>query len=94
MVPIPSRRRTRRRNDYREPSRYRDRCTRSKTFYRDGLGCSIDKDYPTFVSLDLGDGSSSLALNEREAAAQDAGVPSEGSGFPGVSFDLGRPLRL
>ena len=49
---------------------------RSKTFYSDGLGCSIDKDYPTFVSLDLGDGSSSLALYEREAAANDAGVPS------------------
>lgn len=59
---------------------------RSKTFYGDGLGCSIDKDYPTFVSLHLGDGSSSLALYEREAAAQDAGVSSEGSGFRGVSF--------
>ena len=34
----------------------------------------------------LGEGSSSLALYEREAAAQDAGVPSEGSGFRGVSF--------
>jgi uncharacterized protein len=59
---------------------------RSKTFYRDGLGCSIDQDYPKFVSFDLGDGSSSLALYEREAAAQDAGVSSEGSGFRGVSF--------
>ena len=59
---------------------------RSKTFYGDGLGCSIDKDYPTFVSFDLGDGSSSLALYEREAAAHDAGVSSEGSGFRGVSF--------
>jgi hypothetical protein len=38
------------------------------------------------VSFDLGDGSSSLALYEREAAAQDAGVSSEGSGFRGVSF--------
>lgn len=59
---------------------------RSKTFYRDGLGCSIDQDYPKFVSFDLGDGSSSLALYEREAAAQDAGVSSEGTGFRGVSF--------
>ena len=38
------------------------------------------------MSFDLGDGSSSLALYEREAAAQDAGVSSEGSGFRGVSF--------
>ena len=38
------------------------------------------------MSFDLGGGSSSLALYEREAAAQDAGVSSEGSGFRGVSF--------
>jgi predicted enzyme related to lactoylglutathione lyase len=38
------------------------------------------------VSLNLGDGSSSLALYEREAAAQDAGVSPDGSGFRGVSF--------
>jgi hypothetical protein len=59
---------------------------RSKAFYGDGLGCAIDKDYPNFVSFDLGDGSSSLALYEWEAAAQDAGVSPEGSGFRGVSF--------
>jgi uncharacterized protein len=59
---------------------------RSKRFYGDGLGCRIDQDYPHFVSFDLGDGSSSLALYPREAAAQDAGVSSEGSGFRGVSF--------
>jgi predicted lactoylglutathione lyase len=38
------------------------------------------------VSFKLGEGSSSLALYEREAAAQDAGVSSKGSGFRGVSF--------
>jgi catechol 2,3-dioxygenase-like lactoylglutathione lyase family enzyme len=59
---------------------------RSKRFYGDGLGCTIDQDQPNFVSFDLGDGSSSLALYEREAAAGDAGVSSEGSGFRGVSF--------
>jgi len=58
---------------------------RSKKFYAD-LGCAIDQDYPSFVSFKLGDGSSSLALYEREAAAQDAGVSSEGSGFRGASF--------
>ncbi|HKX25738.1 MAG TPA: VOC family protein [Actinomycetota bacterium] len=59
---------------------------RSKTFYGEGLGCTIAQDHPSFVSFDLGEGSSSLALYEREAAAQDAGVSSEGSGFRGVSF--------
>src|SRR5262252_6575966 len=59
---------------------------RSKKFYADGLGCAIDKDYPSFVSFSLGGGSSSLALYEREAAAKDAGVSAEGSGFRGVSF--------
>jgi catechol 2,3-dioxygenase-like lactoylglutathione lyase family enzyme len=59
---------------------------RSKKFYGEGLGCTIEQDYPGFVKLNLGEGSSSLALYPREAAAQDAGVSAEGSGFPGVSF--------
>jgi uncharacterized protein len=59
---------------------------RSKKFYGEGLGCTIDQDYPHFVSFNLGDGSSSLGLYEWETAAQDAGVSSEGSGFRGVSF--------
>jgi predicted enzyme related to lactoylglutathione lyase len=59
---------------------------RSKKFYGEGLGCAIDQDYPQFVLFNLGEGSSSLALYQREAAAQDAGVSSEGSGFRGVSF--------
>jgi catechol 2,3-dioxygenase-like lactoylglutathione lyase family enzyme len=59
---------------------------RSKAYYADGLGCTIEQDYPGFVRLGLGEGSSSLALYPRDAAAQDAGVPSEGSGFRGVSF--------
>jgi predicted lactoylglutathione lyase len=59
---------------------------RSKKFYAEGMGAAIDQDYPGFVSLGLGGGSSSVALYERGAAAQDAGVPPEGSGFRGVSF--------
>jgi predicted enzyme related to lactoylglutathione lyase len=59
---------------------------RSKKFYGEGLGCAIEQDYPHFVSFNLGEGSSSLVLYQREAAAQDAGVSSEGSGFRGVSF--------
>lgn len=59
---------------------------RAKTFYGDGLGCKLDKDFPTFVSFDLGEGSSELALYGWGAAAEDAGVPPDGSGFRGVSF--------
>src|SRR5262249_47426585 len=59
---------------------------RSKAFYGEGLGCAIEQDYPNFVKFSLGQGSSSLALYQREAAAQDAGVSSEGSGYRGVSF--------
>ena len=59
---------------------------RAKTFYVEGLGCEIDQDHPGFVRCRLGEGSSMLALYPREAAAQDAGVSAEGSGFRGVSF--------
>jgi len=58
---------------------------RSKKFY-ESLGCSLNQDHSNFVSFKLGAGSSSLALYEWEAAAQDAGVSSEGSGFRGASF--------
>jgi catechol 2,3-dioxygenase-like lactoylglutathione lyase family enzyme len=66
---------------------------RSKRFYGEGLGCTIDQDYPNFVSFNMGEGSSSLALYEWEAAAQDAGVSSAGSGFRGVSFHYIVPSR-
>jgi uncharacterized protein len=66
---------------------------RSKKFYGEGLGCTIDQDYPQFVSFNMGEGSSSLALYEWEAAAQDADVSSEGSGFRGVSFHYIVPSR-
>ena len=57
---------------------------RSRKFYA-GLGATIEQDYPNFVLLSL-DGGSGLALYERSAAAADAGVSPEGSGFRGVSF--------
>ncbi len=59
---------------------------RAKRFYAEGLGAAIKQDYPGFASLSLGEGSSSLALYEWDAAAKDAGVSPEGSGFRGVSF--------
>jgi uncharacterized protein len=58
---------------------------RSKAFY-EAMGCKVDKDYPTFVELVLGDGPPSLALYPRDAAAQDAGVSPDGSGFRVTSF--------
>ena len=58
----------------------------SRKFYAEGLGCAIEKEFPNFVSVSLGDGSPQLAIYERAAAAQDAGVPAEGSGFTGISF--------
>ncbi len=58
---------------------------RAKKFYVEGLGAEVDQDFPGFARCKLGDGSG-IALYEWDAAAQDAGVPPEGSGFRGVSF--------
>jgi len=66
---------------------------RSKKFYTEGLGAAATQEYPGFALLSLGEGSSSLALYEREAAAAEAGVPAEGSGFRGVSFHHIVPSR-
>jgi uncharacterized protein len=60
----------------------------AKTFYTEGLGATIQQEYPGFVKRNLGEGSSSLALYEWDAAAEDAGVSPEGSGFRGVSFHV------
>lgn len=64
---------------------------RSRDFYA-ALGAEVHKDAGHFVLLGFGEGSA-IALYPREAAAQDAGVPAEGSGFGGVSFHrtLGAP---
>lgn len=59
---------------------------RAKKFYAEGLGCELEQEFPGYVKLGLGEGSSSLVLYEWEAAAQDAGVSAEGSGFRGASF--------
>jgi catechol 2,3-dioxygenase-like lactoylglutathione lyase family enzyme len=62
---------------------------RAKKFYGEGLGFKIEKDTRNFVSFTMGDGDGpQLALYEWEAAAQDAGVSPEGSGFRGASFHL------
>jgi catechol 2,3-dioxygenase-like lactoylglutathione lyase family enzyme len=58
----------------------------AKKFYAEGLAAEVEQEFPNFVKLNLGEGSSSLALYEWDAAAKDAGVSPEGSGFRGVSF--------
>jgi uncharacterized protein len=50
----------------------------AKKFYAEGLGAAIEQDYPGFVKLNLSEGSSSLALYEWDAAAEDTGVSPEG----------------
>jgi len=53
----------------------------TKRFYREGLGCAIDKHFPGFVSFKLGAGSSSLGLYKWDGLAKDAGVAATGNGF-------------
>ncbi|MCI0686962.1 MAG: VOC family protein [Sporichthyaceae bacterium] len=60
---------------------------RSKQFYGEGLGCTIEQDQPQYVSFSLGEGSSALSLYPRRALAHDAGVDAQGSGFAGVTFN-------
>jgi tRNA-Thr(GGU) m(6)t(6)A37 methyltransferase TsaA len=61
----------------------------SEAFFGEGLGCKLARAFPNFVQFDLGDGSSSLALFEWDAAALDVGVPSEGSGLLAASDRIG-----
>jgi catechol 2,3-dioxygenase-like lactoylglutathione lyase family enzyme len=60
---------------------------RSKKFYSEGLGCTIDQDHPGFVSLKLGDGPVKLGLYTLDALGADAGVSAGGSGFRGVTLN-------
>lgn len=66
---------------------------RAKKVYADGLGFRIDKDTRDFISFELGEGSPLLALYEWDAAARDAGVSADGSGFRGASFHLNPASR-
>jgi uncharacterized protein len=54
---------------------------RAKEFYSQGLGRQIRQDEGEFVSLELGEGSSTLALYGWEALAEDAGAAPDSSGF-------------
>ena len=59
---------------------------RSVEFYRDGLGLPLqdEEDAESIAFFELN--GAWLALYPREALADDAGVPTEGSGFSGVTL--------
>ena len=57
---------------------------RSKEFYGSGLGLTVEKDYPNYVSFKTG--SLEFGLYPWATLAADAGVPPEGSGFSGVTL--------
>lgn len=59
---------------------------RSKKFYAEGLGCSIENDYPQFVLFKLGEGSPTFGLYPREGLAADAGVSPDGNGFAAMTL--------
>ncbi len=59
---------------------------RAKQFYSEGLGWPIQQEYPVWVCLSLGDGSSALGLYPWDALADDAGIAAEGSGFRGFTL--------
>src|ERR1700736_4088356 len=69
-----------------QPLRVKD-FNRSKKFYSEGLGCTIEQDHSGFVSLKVGDSLVKLGLYTWEALAADAGVPADGSGFRGVTLN-------
>ena len=51
---------------------------RARNFYAEGLGWPIQQEDYNWVCFSLGDGSSALA--------EDAAVPAQGAGFPGVTL--------
>lgn len=57
---------------------------RSIRFYEEGLGLSRLKSPPSVAFFELGQ--TWLALYPRHLLAADAGVPADGSGFPGVTL--------
>ena len=57
---------------------------RSVSFYRDGLGLPQEESPPGVAFFGLR--GFRLGLYGREALAEDASVPSEGGGFPGVTL--------
>lgn len=59
---------------------------RAKEFYRDGIGLQVKKAFGNKFVMFAGEhGTSDLGMYRREALADDAAVPPDGSGFHGFS---------
>jgi catechol 2,3-dioxygenase-like lactoylglutathione lyase family enzyme len=67
---------------------------RSRRFYCETLGLTPLDSSPGVVFIDMG--SVRLSLWTREQLAEDAGLSSEGSGFPGISLahNVGSPSEV
>jgi catechol 2,3-dioxygenase-like lactoylglutathione lyase family enzyme len=59
---------------------------RARRFYAERLGWPVEQEDHNWVCFLLGDGSSALALYPWDELAEDAAVPTEGSGFRGVTL--------
>jgi len=60
--------------------------SRAKQFYSEGLGWPIQQEDYNWVCFLLGEGSSALALYPWDELAEDAKVPTDGTGFRGVTL--------
>jgi catechol 2,3-dioxygenase-like lactoylglutathione lyase family enzyme len=59
---------------------------RARAFYTDGLGWPVQQEDFNWVCFTLAGGTSALALYPWDALADDAKMPSDGSGFRGVTL--------
>ena len=59
---------------------------RSIQFYRDGLGLPLRDDEDTESIAFFGTSGTWLALYPRDALAEDVGIPTDGTGFSGVTL--------
>jgi catechol 2,3-dioxygenase-like lactoylglutathione lyase family enzyme len=58
----------------------------ARRFYAERLGWPVQQEDDNWVCFLLGGGSTAFALYPWDELAEDAGVPSEGSGFRGVTL--------
>ena len=60
---------------------------RARQFYGEGLGWPTEQDYPQWVSFPINGGAVLLGLYAWDAAAAEAGVPADGTGFRGITLN-------